>query len=569
VGAASTAATFTATAGTIAADQTATITATLGASTQSASISLATAAVGSVVSSLVCNPDPNHAGTLLCTVYLTQAAPPNGITVTLQSSSPRVQVPNSLVVAAGTKSATFSASVSASDQDEQPQISASVQGVVSTTAPMIVGIRPTTLTCLATAIQAGNWLDCVIRLNSPNVPEVASLVVSSGNPDLKTPATVVNQPGQTWLGFRLYANPHAVGRSSNVAVQFGATVVNCAVLVTPASAPVLTIPQDVNTVFGKLVSFTFAAADPQGLTVVLSASGLPNGATFDPVTGRFSWTPTQAQQGVYSIALTATNSATASSTGHIAITVDSGKPVVTGILNAASRAEPACSPGSVASLAGRWLAAVDTPVSDPSGAVTVLAGTRVRVNGQYVPVVYASPTRVDFICLNTTPGTLLTITAEGALGTADAVSTTLYQATPGLYSFDGTGQGQGLITLAGTSVLAASRDYRALGQPAEPGDSITIRITGIATLNGALPMVSIGDIFAHVQSVHTVSGMAGVYEITVEVPLGLQNGDAVPVAVQLPSSQVHPGLEPLDLGKVRHSIVLSNWTTIAVERSRP
>jgi uncharacterized protein (TIGR03437 family) len=324
-----------------------------------------------------------------------------------------------------------------------------------------------------------------------------------------------------------------------------------------------------NTVFGRLVSFTFAAVDPLGLTVILSAAGLPDGATFDPGTGKFSWTPTQGQQGVYSITLTATNSASASSAGYVRITVDSGKPVITGIFNAACRVKAACSPGSVASLAGRWLASVNTPVVNPSGTLTDLAGTRVRVNGEYVPVVYASSTRVDFICPDTPPGTLLTISSDDDAGTTDPVSTTMYQATPGLYSFDGTGGGQGLITLAGTSVLAASRDYRALGQPAEPGDSITIRITGITTLNGALPMVSIGDVYAHVQSVEAVPGMAGVYEITTEVPLGIQDGDAVAVAVHLPMAQMHPGRRPLVAGDVRDYGLRSNWTTIAVERSRP
>ena len=521
------------------------------------------------ISSLACSPDSNSVGTLLCTVYLTQAAPLGGTTVSLQSSSSRVQVPNSLVVPAGSQSATFAAPVSASDRDEQPLLSASVQGAVRTTAPTIIGIRPIALTCQSGTIQAGNWLDCAIQLNAPNVPEVARLAVSSANPDLKIPSVIVSRPGQARLGFRLYADPHALERSTNIAVQFGGTLVDSAVFVTPASVPILSMPENVSTVFGTQVSFTFSAVDPRGLTLVLSASGLPDGATFVPGTGTFSWTPTQAQQGVYAVTLTATNSATASSTGEIGITVDSGKPIITGILNAASRQEPACSPGSVASLAGRWLAPVGTPVSNPSGTLTELAGTRVRVNGVYVSVVYASPTRVDFVCPVAPPGMRLAIAVENEAGTTDPVSTSTYRTTPGLYSLDGTGSGQGLITLAGTSLLAASRDYRALGQPAEPGDSITIRTTGIAMLEGSLPMVSIGDVYADVQSAQAVPGMAGVYEITAVVPLGLQDGDAVPIVVHLPSDRLHPWHEPMAAGNLRRSGVLSNQTTIAVERSRP
>jgi uncharacterized protein (TIGR03437 family) len=145
----------------------------------------------------------------------------------------------------------------------------------------------------------------------------------------------------------------------------------------------------------------------------------------------------------------------------------------------------------------------------------------------------------------------------------------MYQTAPGLYSVDGTGAGQGLITLSGTSLLATSRDYLALGQPAEPGNSITIRATGIGSLNGALPLVMIGDVYAQVQSVQAVSGVAGVYEITAEVPLSTQDGDAVPVVVSLPSDQSLQRLGPPQAPGARGFGRQSNQTTIAVERPRP
>jgi uncharacterized protein (TIGR03437 family) len=415
-------------------------------------------------------------------------------------------------------------------------------------------------------IEAGGWLDCEVQLNSPNIPEVARLVVSSANPDLKVPAVLTTRPGQTRLTFQVYADPVATLGSSNVTVQFGGTAVSASVPVSPASAPVLSIPDEMDTVFGKQVSFTVTAVDPAGLTVVLSASGLPDGATFDPGTGGFSWTPTQSQQGTYHIALTATNSVNASSTGSVAIVVDSGKPVITGVQNAASMAQPACSPASVASLSGRWLASNGAPVSDPSGTVTELGGTRVKVNGEYVSVVYASTTRVDFVCPGTDPGTPLTVSVENEAGIADPVSATMYQTAPGVYSVDGSGTGQGLITLAGTSLVATSRSYLALGQPAQPGDSITIRATGIAALNGALPMVRIGGAYAQVQSVQAVPGVAGVYEITAEVPFGIPEGDAVPVVVVLPPDASLSRRGPQQGLGTRGFQVNGNQTTIAVER---
>ena len=112
-------------------------------------------------------------------------------------------------------------------------------------------------------------------------------------------------------------------------------------------------------------------------------------------------------------------------------------------------------------------------------------------------------------------------------------------------------------------------DYLALGQPAEPGRSITIRATGIGALNGALPVVMIGDVNAQVQSVQAVPGAAGVYEITVEVPLSTQEGDAVPVVVVLPADESLQRLGAQQMPGARGFGRQSNQTTIAVERPRP
>jgi uncharacterized protein (TIGR03437 family) len=519
--------------------------------------------------SLSCSPDSGSAATLRCTVQLAQAAPANGAAVSLKSNSSRVRVPSQLLIPAGSQSASVAAQVLASDRDEQPQISASIEGTVLTTSPTIGGIRPTALTCPQGAIPAGSWFDCAVQLNSPDIPEAATLVPSSVNPGLKIPVDMTSQPGQTRLTFRVYANPRATPGSSTIAVQFGGTAVSAAVSVTPASGPVLSIPRDVDAVFGKPTSFTFSAVDPAGLAVVLAASGLPDGATFDAETGRFSWTPAQSQQGAYHIALMATNSEKASSAGSLNMVVDSGTPFITSIQNAAGMTQPACSPGSAASLTGRWLASSSRPVSDPSGAVTEIAGTRVKVNGEYASVVYTSTTRVDFVCPATDAGTALEVSAESGGGITDPQSTTMYQTAPGVYSVDGTGSGQGMIKLTGTSMLAASRDYLALGQPAEPGRSITIRATGIGALNGALPVVMIGDVNAQVQSVQAVPGAAGVYEITVEVPLSTQEGDAVPVVVVLPADESLQRLGAQQMPGARGFGRQSNQTTIAVERPRP
>ncbi len=91
------------------------------------------------------------------------------------------------------------------------------------------------------------------------------------------------------------------------------------------------------------------------------------------------------------------------------------------------------------------------------------------------------------------------------------------------------------------------------GAARAPGDSITIRATGIAMLNGALPTVTIGDVYAQVQSVQAVPAVAGVYEIAAEMPWSIEEGNAIPVMVIMPPDRSGAGQQ-------------SNRITIAVER---
>jgi hypothetical protein len=66
-------------------------------------------------------------------------------------------------------------------------------------------------------------------------------------------------------------------------------------------APVLSVIGDksVNTL--SLLEFTLSATDQDGDTLTYSATGMPGGASFDPATQTFSWTPENGQEGSYQI----------------------------------------------------------------------------------------------------------------------------------------------------------------------------------------------------------------------------------------------------------------------------
>jgi uncharacterized protein (TIGR03437 family) len=282
---------------------------------------------------------------------------------------------------------------------------------------------------------------------------------------------------------------------------------------------------------------------------------LPAGASFDASSGKFSWTPDESQQGTYTVSFTATNSAGGSSSADVAIQVDAGKPVITDVRNAASQAaDAACSPGSIASLMGRWLSTANPPVSDGTGSSTQLGGVQVNVNGTYAPVLYASVTRVDFVCPTADPGSVLNISVENSAGTTDPVQTTVQAIAPAVFSADGSGKGQGLVVLSGTSLLATPRTYLNAGQPAEPGDSIAIFTTGIGPAGGILPQIKIGDLSVTADSVQEVPGMAGVIQILATVLAGLPVGDALPLVVQVTAPD--------------GSVVQTNTVTVAIENAR-
>ncbi len=72
-------------------------------------------------------------------------------------------------------------------------------------------------------------------------------------------------------------------------------------------APVFTPIGDRTVAVGEPVTFTVGAADADGDALTYSAGGLPSGATFNPATQTFTWTPTNAQSGLYWITFAVTD----------------------------------------------------------------------------------------------------------------------------------------------------------------------------------------------------------------------------------------------------------------------
>jgi PKD repeat protein len=98
------------------------------------------------------------------------------------------------------------------------------------------------------------------------------------------------------------------------------------ITVTPINdPPIITVPGAQSVPEGELVAFSVAASDVDGDPLVFSASGLPAGATFDPATRAFSWTPDLTQSGSYVVIFSVSDGSLTDSEG-VAITVTDVSP---------------------------------------------------------------------------------------------------------------------------------------------------------------------------------------------------------------------------------------------------
>ena len=229
------------------------------------------------------------------------------------------------------------------------------------------------------------------------------------------------------------------------------------------------------------------------------------------------------------IAFTATNSAHQSTSAEMTIEVDAGTPAL------APSQTLACSSNAIATLQGKWLAASNLVLSDPSASSLDLAGVQVKINGQAVPVLYSSVTQVDFLCPALDAGTPLSVVVETPAGLTAPLSATMSQASPRILSLGRSGQNQGTLSFVDNTDLVMERDFSLLGHPAQAGDAVLIWATGLDAAGGtsaAALLVKIGEASATAESVQSVAGHAGLYAIQVRVPAATAFGEAVPVQLQ-------------------------------------
>jgi uncharacterized protein (TIGR03437 family) len=366
-------------------------------------------------------------------------------------------------------------------------------------------------------VEPGGIVTCGIHLPAA-ASAGAKIFLRASHPSLKVPAAVETRPNQNSVTFQAVVDAAAPSGTMSIAASLGGAEAQDQILIQRSRHPVLSVPLKQRVLVGSKLSFQVAASSSSGVAPLLRAGSLPSGASFDPSTGQFEWTPSQS--GGSRVTFTAIDEAGLSTSADVAIQAGSGAPEIESVQNAASAStDSVCTSGSLASIRGEWLD---------------LAGTRVRANGQYLPVVSASPTELTFACPAVAAGAEVSVTVETAAGSSVPAKFTVRDSAPGIFTVDGSGRGQATATILNATRIAMPRNYLYPSQPAQFGDPVSIHMTGLpANLDAACVMVNIAGVRIPADFIRPLAGAPGVYEIGVTIPRSAPLGDSVPLTVEL------------------------------------
>ena len=157
--------------------------------------------------------------------------------------------------------------------------------------------------------------------------------------------------------------------------------------------PVLTAVDDRTVYEGQLLEISLSGTDPDGTALTYSATGIPAGATLNPSTGQFTWTPGYDRAGDYPVTFSVSDGTT-SDTENIVIHVldrDITPPVITVPATSVPDADGRVVVGvGDAVLATYTIDGVPAGSLAPSGGVISIPGSAFEATGTYTVTVTAT-----------------------------------------------------------------------------------------------------------------------------------------------------------------------------------
>ena len=222
-----------------------------------------------------------------------------------------------------------------------------------------------------------------------------------------------------------------------------------------------------------------------------------------------------------------------------------GAPVISAVVNGASF-QPGVVSNSWATIQGSNLSSVTDNWANSivNGRLpTMLDGVHVTIGFAPAYIYYISPTQINLIVPPDLPPGPLPVTVTNSAGASAAFTVTCYAYQPAFFSWPS------------SQVVAAYQDFTFAAQagtfagvattPAKPGDVLILWGTGfgptipavppgtvVPTLPGSmtyatstLPMVTIGNVPATVYGAAFAPGYAGLYQVAIQVPTLLSDGN--------------------------------------------
>jgi uncharacterized protein (TIGR03437 family) len=175
---------------------------------------------------------------------------------------------------------------------------------------------------------------------------------------------------------------------------------------------------------------------------------------------------------------------------------------------------------------------------------TSLSGTSVTINGVAAPILCTSADQVGVVVPYAVTGTSAQVTLSYQGQVSNSFTVPVVPAAPSLFTRNQTGAGEAVaINMRDGTVNSATN-------PVKIGDSISLfetgegqtspagvdgSVGGSTAIHPLLPVsATIGGIPATVQSAGGAPGqVAGVMQVTLQVPTGVQAGGYVPVVLQV------------------------------------
>lgn len=180
------------------------------------------------------------------TISLNGKAGPKGLEVSLKSDSDYVSVPDSVTVAAGKSSATFTVKTSTAVKPFDATITANdgVNGVSAALSLQVVVVK--SITFSSASVTGGKSITATVTLSGPATKDGLTIKISNENQDVaNAPESVQVESGAKTATFKITTAPVSESATVSITLSDGQAKVSGSFTVKPAAISSVSVPKSV------------------------------------------------------------------------------------------------------------------------------------------------------------------------------------------------------------------------------------------------------------------------------------------------------------------------------------